>query len=172
MSLFQSQKEGRFPLIVDEYEPDTYNSLEHRVKQRFTEGGNKLVNIKLSDYSQVLSETYCYIILIIVTFLVWSLFWQDVCIALQLSAYSSIFGDIPNPKVSKLTLQHLKYSIEEDYQFLTELEALKAITARVSSNLFICTVFFILAVAQLFLYGYSLSDVKYIEANWITDLEF
>lgn len=54
ISIFQNTKEKHFPLIVDEYEPDTYNSLEHRVKQRFTEGGNKLVNIKLSDLSQVL----------------------------------------------------------------------------------------------------------------------
>ncbi|XP_026330186.1 renin receptor [Hyposmocoma kahamanoa] len=100
VSSLETQKERRFPLVVDEYEPDTYNSLEHRVKQRFTEGDNKLVNIKLSDFS-------------------------------QLSAYSSIFGDIPTPKVSKLSLQHLKYSTEEDYQFLIELEALKAITVRV-----------------------------------------
>lgn len=54
LSLFQNQKERHFPLIVDEYEPDTYNSLEHRVRQHFTEGGNKLVNIKLSDVDQVL----------------------------------------------------------------------------------------------------------------------
>lgn len=60
-----------------------------------------------------------------------------ITVQLQLSAYPSIFGDIPAPKVSKLPLQHLKYSTEEDYQFLTELEALKAITAKVSRILFI-----------------------------------
>ncbi|XP_023934907.1 ATPase H(+)-transporting accessory protein 2 [Bicyclus anynana] len=42
-------KTKEFPLIVDEYEPDTFAALRHRIKQRFTNSANKLVNIRLSD---------------------------------------------------------------------------------------------------------------------------
>uniref|UniRef100_A0A2A4JVN8 Renin receptor n=1 Tax=Heliothis virescens TaxID=7102 RepID=A0A2A4JVN8_HELVI len=38
-----------YPLIVDEYEPDTYRGVKHRINTRFSHGGNKIVNIKLSD---------------------------------------------------------------------------------------------------------------------------
>lgn len=47
-------------------------------------------------------------------------------------AASNAFGEIVPPKVSKQTLQHLKYDgVEEDYQFLYELAVLKALTAKV-----------------------------------------
>lgn len=42
-----------FPLIVDEYEPDTFKGVKHRIKQRFDFGENKIVNIKLSDENMV-----------------------------------------------------------------------------------------------------------------------
>ncbi|XP_026485551.1 ATPase H(+)-transporting accessory protein 2 isoform X2 [Vanessa tameamea] len=97
-------KGKNFPLIVDEYEPDTYDAIEHRINQRFTNGGNKLVKIKLSEPDDLLSA-------------------------------SKIFGEIVPQKVSKQSLQHLKYDRnEEDYQFLYELEVLKALTAKIRSG--------------------------------------
>ncbi|KAJ0177776.1 hypothetical protein K1T71_006649 [Dendrolimus kikuchii] len=96
-------KSKNFPLIVDEYEPDTYEAVKHRIGQRFTNGGSKLVNINLSDPD-------------------------------ELVASSHVFGPIVPPKVTKQTLQHLKYSVEEDYQFLNELETLKAIIKKVNSG--------------------------------------
>lgn len=91
-----------FPLTVDEYEPDTYKAVKHRIEQRFTNGGNKLVQINLSEKN-------------------------------ELNSYPDVFGEIIPPKVTKQSLQHLKYSVEEDYQFLSELEALKALTSKVKS---------------------------------------
>nr|XP_021195614.2 ATPase H(+)-transporting accessory protein 2 [Helicoverpa armigera] len=38
-----------YPLIVDEYEPDTFRGVKHRINTRFSNGGNKIVHIKLSD---------------------------------------------------------------------------------------------------------------------------
>ncbi|CAF4821867.1 unnamed protein product [Pieris macdunnoughi] len=97
-------KAKTYPLIVDEYEPDTYDSVAHRIKQHFTNGGNKLVNIRLSEPDDLI-------------------------------AYSKVFGDIAPPKVGKQLLQHLKYdSYEEDYQFLFELETLKAIINKINSG--------------------------------------
>ncbi|XP_072929215.1 ATPase H(+)-transporting accessory protein 2 [Epargyreus clarus] len=98
-----STKIKTFPLTVDEYEPDTYDALKHRIKQRFTNGGNKLVNIRLSEPN-------------------------------DFNDYVNVFGEIAPPKLSKQSLQHLKYSVEEDYQFLTELEALKALISKVRSG--------------------------------------
>ncbi|KAJ8724462.1 hypothetical protein PYW08_015936 [Mythimna loreyi] len=52
-------KSKSYPLLVDEYEPDTYEAVKHRIKQRFTSGGNKLVNIKLSNrYELESSEVF------------------------------------------------------------------------------------------------------------------
>ncbi|CAK1544017.1 unnamed protein product [Leptosia nina] len=99
-----SLKAKTYPLTVDEYEPDTFDAVSHRIKQHFTNGGNKLVNIRLSEPE-------------------------------DLTAYSEVFGVIPPPKVGKQLLQHLKYdNYDEDYQFLFELETLKAITAKVRSG--------------------------------------
>ncbi|CAG9579812.1 unnamed protein product [Danaus chrysippus] len=42
-------KSKKYPLIVDEYEPDAYDAIKHRIKQRFINGNNKLVNIGLSE---------------------------------------------------------------------------------------------------------------------------
>lgn len=36
-------------MVLDEYDPDTYDSVKHRIKQRFTNRKNKLLNVKLSD---------------------------------------------------------------------------------------------------------------------------
>ncbi|CAG4945444.1 unnamed protein product [Colias eurytheme] len=97
-------KAKSYPLTVDEYEPDTYDAVTHRIKQHFTNGGNKLVNIRLSEPDDLI-------------------------------AYSKVFGEISPPKVGKQLLQHLKYdSYEEDYQFLYELETLKAITAKINAG--------------------------------------
>ncbi|XP_073952448.1 ATPase H(+)-transporting accessory protein 2 isoform X2 [Choristoneura fumiferana] len=96
-------KSHAFPLVVDEYEPDTFEAIQHRIKQRFSNGGNKLVKVKLSDPN-------------------------------ELAYYADIIGEIKTPKVSKQAYQHLKYSVEEDYSFLYELETLKAITAKVKSG--------------------------------------
>ncbi|XP_022826342.1 uncharacterized protein LOC111356274 [Spodoptera litura] len=38
-----------YKLSVDEYEPDTYKSVKERIKQHFTEGGNKIASVKLSN---------------------------------------------------------------------------------------------------------------------------
>lgn len=38
---------------MDEYEPDTYDAIKHRINQRFTNGGNKLINIRLSEPDDV-----------------------------------------------------------------------------------------------------------------------
>lgn len=46
-------KSHAFPLVVDEYEPDTFEAIQHRIKQRFSNGGNKLVKVKLSDPNEV-----------------------------------------------------------------------------------------------------------------------
>lgn len=43
-----------YPLTVDEYEPDTFEAVKHRINQRFTNGGSKLVKIDLSDTDQVI----------------------------------------------------------------------------------------------------------------------
>lgn len=40
--------------------------------------------------------------------------------------------EVKEKKVSKKSYSHLKYSVEEDNQFLTELERLKAIAEKVS----------------------------------------
>lgn len=45
-----------------------------------------------------------------------------------------MFGDIDPPKRTKVTLQHLKYSVEEDLQFLNELESLKVLSNQVKPN--------------------------------------
>ncbi|KAM3966897.1 ATPase H(+)-transporting accessory protein 2 [Aphomia sociella] len=95
-------KSQDFPLTVDEYEPDTYRAVKHRIEQRFTNGGNKLVQINLSDKN-------------------------------ELTSYPDVFGEIIPPKVTKQSLQHLKYTVEEDYQFLSELEALKTLISKVKS---------------------------------------
>lgn len=42
-------KAKTYPMVVDEYDPDTYDSVKHRIKQRFTNRKNKLLNVKLSD---------------------------------------------------------------------------------------------------------------------------
>lgn len=47
-------KSKNFPLIVNEYEPNTYNKVMHRIMQRFPNGGNRLVNIMLSDANEVI----------------------------------------------------------------------------------------------------------------------
>ncbi|XP_049870787.1 ATPase H(+)-transporting accessory protein 2-like [Pectinophora gossypiella] len=96
-------KTRTYPLSVDEYEPDTFESVKDRIHQRFSTD-SKLVNIRLSD-------TY------------------------ELQNYNNVFGDIKIPKVPKQTLNSLKPSVEEDYQFLSELEALKSITSAVKYNL-------------------------------------
>lgn len=97
-------KSKNFPLIVDEYEPDTYDAVRHRIRQRFTSGGNKLVNIRLSEPDDLISA-------------------------------SRVFGEIVPPKISKQTLQHLKYdTVEEDNQFIYELEVLKALSAKIRSG--------------------------------------
>ncbi|VVC97751.1 unnamed protein product [Leptidea sinapis] len=93
-----------YGLTVDEYEPETFFAISHRIKQRFTNGQNRLVNIKLSEPD-------------------------------DLASYSNLFGNIPAPKVGKQHLQHLKYDkYEEDYQFLFELETLKAIIEKIKSG--------------------------------------
>lgn len=51
--LQSGMKSKTYPLIVDEYEPNTFEAVKHRIKQRFTSGGNKLVNIKLSNRFEV-----------------------------------------------------------------------------------------------------------------------
>lgn len=51
---FKAGLKGKnFPLVVDEYEPDTYDAIKHRINQRFTNGGNKLINIRLSEPDDV-----------------------------------------------------------------------------------------------------------------------
>lgn len=45
-----------YKLSVDEYEPDTYKSVKERIKQHFTEGGNKIANVKLSNGNEVKME--------------------------------------------------------------------------------------------------------------------
>ncbi|KAJ8718998.1 hypothetical protein PYW07_016554 [Mythimna separata] len=51
-------KSKTYPLTVDEYEPDTFGAVKHRIKQRFTNGGNKLVNIKLSNRYELESDVF------------------------------------------------------------------------------------------------------------------
>lgn len=47
---FQGHLKGhKYPLITDYNEFNTWESLHHRITQRFPESGNKLVNINLSD---------------------------------------------------------------------------------------------------------------------------
>ncbi|GBP05505.1 hypothetical protein EVAR_3014_1 [Eumeta japonica] len=96
-------KAHSYPLLIDEYEPDTFDAVKHRIQQRYSNGGNKLVNIKLSDLNEI-------------------------------NNYADIFGNVKPAKVSKKLLQHLKPSVEEDYQFLLELENLKAIIEKVKSG--------------------------------------
>ncbi|CAG4970848.1 unnamed protein product [Parnassius apollo] len=93
-------KAKTYPIVVDEYEPDTYEAMQHRIKQRFTNGGNVVTNVKLSEPG-------------------------------EFQSYFGIFGEIIPAKVSKQSLQHLKPSVEEDYQFLAELEALKAFITKI-----------------------------------------
>ncbi|CAH2040494.1 unnamed protein product, partial [Iphiclides podalirius] len=92
-----------YPLVVDEYEPDTFAEIRHRLKQRFTNGGNILVDVKLSEPG-------------------------------EFQSYSEVFGNVAPLKVTKQSLQHLKLNVEEDYQFLAELEALKAFINKVQSG--------------------------------------
>ncbi|XP_063635290.1 ATPase H(+)-transporting accessory protein 2 [Cydia splendana] len=95
-------KSNAFPLTVDEYEPDTFEVVRHRIQQRFSNGRSRLLKIKLTDVNQL---------------------------------SSGVFADIKVPKVLKLSLSHLKYSVEEDSAFLHELAALKAITEKINSGI-------------------------------------
>ncbi|XP_013139745.1 PREDICTED: renin receptor [Papilio polytes] len=98
------ESKGRnYPLVVDEYEPDTFNVIKHRIEQRFSNGGNILTNIQLSNPG-------------------------------EFQSFSAVFGDMAPPKVPKQTLQHLKISVEEDYQFLAELEALKLFISKINAG--------------------------------------
>ncbi|CAD0200363.1 unnamed protein product [Chrysodeixis includens] len=98
-----TSKAQTYPLVVDEYEPDTYDAVKFRIQQRFKDSGNKLMKIKLSDPNELKTT------------------------------FKDTFGDVGVPKVPKQTLLHLKYSVEEDYQFLSELETLKSIAKKVES---------------------------------------
>ncbi|XP_035441334.1 ATPase H(+)-transporting accessory protein 2 [Spodoptera frugiperda] len=51
-------KTKTYPLIVDEYEPDTFQGVKHRIKQRFTNGGNKIVNIRLTDVDELKKNVF------------------------------------------------------------------------------------------------------------------
>ncbi|KPJ19400.1 hypothetical protein RR48_11027 [Papilio machaon] len=94
-------KARNYPLVVDEYEPDTFKVIKHRIEQRFSNGGNTLISIQLSNPG-------------------------------EFQSFSGVFGELSPPKVPKQTLQHLKSDVEEDYQFLAELEALKLFISKVS----------------------------------------
>ncbi|XP_034828432.1 ATPase H(+)-transporting accessory protein 2 isoform X2 [Maniola hyperantus] len=98
-------KTKKFPLIVDEYEPDTYDAVRHRIKQRFTNGGNNLVNIRLSDPDDLASVA--------------NVFGKVVPPKLSKQTYQYL-------KLNK--------DNEEDYLFLYELEVLKLLTAKVNSG--------------------------------------
>ncbi|XP_068625864.1 ATPase H(+)-transporting accessory protein 2 [Battus philenor] len=52
----------------------------------------------------------------------------------EFQSYYNVFGEIVPPKVVKQSLQHLKFNVEEDYQFLAELEALKAFTNKINEG--------------------------------------
>ncbi|KAG7310039.1 hypothetical protein JYU34_004571 [Plutella xylostella] len=45
----ENSKVKTFPLKADEYEPETFQMLKHRINQRFSDGSNTLINVKLSD---------------------------------------------------------------------------------------------------------------------------
>ncbi|CAH2240665.1 jg220 [Pararge aegeria aegeria] len=94
-----------FPLTVDEYEPDTYDAVRHRIKQRFTNGGNNLVNIRLSDPDDLASVS--------------NVFGEIVPPKFTKQTYQYL-------KVDKNT--------EEDYLFLYELEVLKSLTAKIKAG--------------------------------------
>ncbi|XP_077289172.1 ATPase H(+)-transporting accessory protein 2 [Arctopsyche grandis] len=97
-------KGHKYPLITDYNEFNTWESLHRRITQRFPESGNKLVNINLSEGLGAVNE------------------------------YKNIFGEV-KAKVGKLSLNALKPKVnEEDYQFLQDLELLKAITEKVASG--------------------------------------
>ncbi|XP_041968463.1 ATPase H(+)-transporting accessory protein 2 [Aricia agestis] len=97
-------KAKNYPLVVDEYVPDTYEALEHRINQRFNNRGNKLVNAKLSDPEDLISLS---------------------------SVFGEIVPPkVSKQSLQHLKLD----SYEEDYLFLYELEVLKSITAKVKSG--------------------------------------
>ncbi|XP_026731297.1 renin receptor [Trichoplusia ni] len=100
-----TSKAKTYSVDVDEYEPDTFDCVKFRIQQRSTSGSNKILKVKLSDPTELTSP-----------------------------AFREEFGEVQVPKVSKQNLLHLKYSLEEDYQFLSELATLKAITDRVASG--------------------------------------
>ncbi|KOB77302.1 Renin receptor [Operophtera brumata] len=66
------------------YAPDTYDRIKHRVTQRFTKGGNRLVSINLSDPDE------------------------------KFTAYDDAYSTIRVPTVQKQIIQHLKPMVEED----------------------------------------------------------
>ncbi|CAB3235564.1 unnamed protein product [Arctia plantaginis] len=101
-------KSKTFPLKADEYEPDTFANVRHRIEQRFTKGANKIVDVNLSDADKLASPQV-----------------------------TNVFGEIKETKVPKKSYSHLKYSVEEHYQFLAELERLKAITEKVQSGVIV-----------------------------------
>ncbi|XP_021195486.2 ATPase H(+)-transporting accessory protein 2 [Helicoverpa armigera] len=98
-------KSKTYPLIVNEYEPDTFQGVKHRIKQRFTNGGNKIANVKLYDSNELNTEEF-----------------------------KNAFGDVKPPKVPKLNLIHLKYTVDEDYHFMNELATLRAIIKKIESG--------------------------------------
>ncbi|XP_013193957.2 ATPase H(+)-transporting accessory protein 2 [Amyelois transitella] len=89
-----------FPLKIDEFEPDSYEALRHRIHQHYQNNANNVVKVNLSD--------------------------KD-----QLAAYHRIFGEIQPVKPTRQNLEYLKYNIEEDAHFLSELEMLKALTEKI-----------------------------------------
>lgn len=50
---------------MDESEPDTYDAVAHRIKQHFTNGGNKLVNIRLSEPDDVSNKNVFFLLLFV-----------------------------------------------------------------------------------------------------------
>ncbi|XP_053606013.1 ATPase H(+)-transporting accessory protein 2 [Plodia interpunctella] len=91
-------KSKNYVLKVDEYEPDSFDTMKHRIHQHYQNNANNVIQLNLIDTD-------------------------------QLAVYQSIFGDIQPDKPSRA--EHLRYNVEEDYLFLTELETLKALTARI-----------------------------------------
>ncbi|KAI5646950.1 renin receptor-like protein domain-containing protein [Phthorimaea operculella] len=93
-------KSRNYPLLVDEYEPDTFDFIRERIHSRFAGQNNRLVNLRLADSH-------------------------------ELKSYEDVFGSVKVNKPSDSSLSHLKTSVEEDLQFLNELEVLKAVTVAV-----------------------------------------
>ncbi|XP_049871190.1 uncharacterized protein LOC126370396 [Pectinophora gossypiella] len=110
---FQAENVQKYSLILDEEDFQVFSFVKDRIRKHSS--GGSVLNVALISLTYDVSKHHYNQLTLVKNVL-------------------DVFGEIQVPKVPKLSLNSLKYSIEEDYQFLSELEALKAVTSAVENT--------------------------------------